>query len=135
MKLSFKEFVDQYLLVTDPYIWDEHWAPIWTRCEPCFVKYNLIGKLETSERDFRLLNNAVSPAELSDQSEVELWRNRNSKFGSTSGASSPCNRLASKYAETRQYLAQLSPESIIELYKKFYLDFELFGYTLEELFV
>ncbi|CAG2110347.1 unnamed protein product [Medioppia subpectinata] len=32
----FKEFV-KHLLITSPYKYDEHWAPVWTRCEPCYV--------------------------------------------------------------------------------------------------
>ncbi|KAH7642112.1 chondroitin 4-sulfotransferase-like protein [Dermatophagoides farinae] len=136
LRVTFKEFVDELLLPTDPYQYDEHWAPIWTRCEPCLVHYDFIGKLETSEEDFRNFKSRVNGKLIN----VTVWENLNEQFSSPikNNASSlllkKCQRQRLKYAETIRYLSQLSSKSLIELYKRYYLDFELFGYTMDELF-
>jgi len=109
----FREFV-QLLLTTNPFQYDEHWAPYWTRCEPCYVEYDFIGKLETSEEDFKFITNK-------NHINQTIWENKNF---------SP--KMANR--EAKKYLLQISPQEIIDLYKKYYLDFKLFGYTIEEIF-
>lgn len=135
-RVTFVQFVEELLLQTDPYLYDEHWAPIWTRCDPCFVHYDFIGKLESSNSDFEAFKIHIDKQLLNET----IWENQNSQFVSSepSEPKNASNRESrtteSKYIETRRYLVQLKPESIIELYKRYYLDFELFGYSLEELF-
>ena len=34
----------------------EHWVPFWKVCSPCHFKYDMIGKLETSQDDFAVNN-------------------------------------------------------------------------------
>ncbi|GFR11148.1 carbohydrate sulfotransferase [Trichonephila clavata] len=53
-RISFAEFV-WYLTHTTERDYDEHWAPYWSRCDPCLVDYNFIGKLETAQHDFHML--------------------------------------------------------------------------------
>ncbi len=109
----FNEFV-RLLLSTNPYQYDEHWAPYWTRCEPCFIEYDFIGKLETSEQDFKYIAKK-------NQINQTFWENKNF-------LTKTINR------EAKKYLLQIAPQDIIELYKKYFLDFKLFGYTIEEIF-
>lgn len=45
--------------------------------------------------------------------------------------SNDCDELS---FTTRTYIKFLNQQTIIDLYKKFFLDFELFGYSIEELF-
>ncbi|OTF80768.1 chondroitin 4-sulfotransferase-like protein [Euroglyphus maynei] len=136
IRVTFREFVEELLLPNDPYQYDEHWAPVWTRCEPCLVHYDFIGKLETSEEDFRNFKSRVNDKLIN----VTVWENLNEKFSPSmkNNVSSlmleKCQRQRLKYAETIHYLSQLPPKSLIELYKIYYLDFELFGYTIDELF-
>jgi hypothetical protein len=110
----FNEFV-RLILTTNPYQYNGHWAPYWTRCEPCFIEYDFIGKLETSQQDFKYIakKNKINQT---------FWENKNFLTKMT-------NR------EAKKYLLQISPQDIIELYKKYYLDFKLFGYTIEEIFM
>ncbi|XP_054155242.1 carbohydrate sulfotransferase 14-like [Oppia nitens] len=110
-KPTFQEFV-KLLLTTNEYTYDEHWAPIWTRCEPCYVDYDFIGKLETSAQDFAVISNKLNLSQM-------FWENKN----------------VNKYRnQVKQYLLQISSQEIIGLYKKYFLDFKLFGYTIEEIF-
>ena len=136
-RITFGQFVEELLLPNDPCKYDEHWAPIWTRCEPCFVHYDFIGKLESSV-DFANFKQHINEQQLINQT---IWENPNRHFGSVVPETSSdqpeerqCRSERFKYDETRRYLTQLKPESIIELYKLYYLDFELFGYTIDELF-
>lgn len=145
LKVTFKEFVEELLLKEDPYQYDEHWAPIWTRCEPCYLQYDFIGKLETGEEDFRRFKSKVNPELIN----MNIWENFNIQFGEQTAIllnnneklsqkelkiKLRCQKQRSKYIETIRYLLQLTPKTLIELYKRYYLDFELFGYNIEELF-
>lgn len=147
LRVTFKEFVEELLLKEDPYQYDEHWAPIWTRCEPCYVDYDFIGKLETGEEDFRRFKSKVN----SNLINMNIWENINVQFGEKllnnhnpdendklNGKELKiklrCQKQRLKYIETIRYLLQLTPKTLIELYKRYYLDFELFGYNIEELF-
>lgn len=160
-RVTFREFVEELLLKTDPYQFDEHWAPIWTRCEPCYMHYDFIGKLENSHDDFKEFKYQINENLVN----ITIWENFNQQFSNnatetsnekknnnhsdiraTSDAASvvndhqkaedlkQCQLVRYKYAETARYLAQLPIQTLMKLYKIYYLDFELFGYTLEELF-
>ncbi len=141
---TFSQFVDELLLkVEDPRLYDEHWAPVWSRCEPCFLRYDLVGKLESSAADFAAFKGHLARTDAEERQLVNttIWANFNSQFstskrlsGSGNEEETKCRREHFKYEETVRYLATLRPESIIELYRRYYLDFELFGYTVEELF-
>lgn len=138
---TFAEFVDDMLLLeVDPRKYDEHWAPIWTRCEPCYLKYDFVGKLENSRADFAAFKGhlATSDKEEGVLVNTTIWANYNERFNAKvadlSSDETVCRSEHFKYEETVRYLATLRPKSLVELYRKYYLDFELFGYTFEELF-
>lgn len=144
LRPTFSQFVDELLLkVEDPRLYDEHWAPVWSRCEPCFLRYDLVGKLESSAADFAAFKGHLARTDAEERQLVNttIWANFNSQFSTSKRLSesgneeeTKCRREHFKYEETVRYLATLRPESIIELYRRYYLDFELFGYTVEELF-
>ncbi|KAG8195371.1 hypothetical protein JTE90_001388 [Oedothorax gibbosus] len=50
-RITFREFI-WYLIHTVERDYNEHWSPYWSRCDPCLVDYNFIGKLETAKQDF-----------------------------------------------------------------------------------
>ncbi|KAH8036587.1 hypothetical protein HPB51_002125 [Rhipicephalus microplus] len=52
--ITFPQFVD-YLLRVPVSQWDDHWAPYYSRCEPCLFRYNFVGHLATAVRDMALL--------------------------------------------------------------------------------
>ena len=114
-KPIFKEFV-KLLLTSKLHEYDEHWAPLWSRCEPCYVDYDFIGKLETPQ-DFQLMQNQIKPIFKSNET---IWENKN------------WNNFNNR--EAKKYLLQITAEQIISLYKIYFFDFKLFGYTIEEIF-
>ncbi|KAG0433541.1 hypothetical protein HPB47_019846, partial [Ixodes persulcatus] len=48
--LTFPEFID-YILNQTVNQMDSHWAPYYVTCQPCTVKYEVVGKLETASGD------------------------------------------------------------------------------------
>ncbi|CAN7950918.1 unnamed protein product, partial [Ixodes pacificus] len=56
--LTFPEFID-YILNQTVNEMDPHWAPYFVTCQPCIVKYGVVGKLETASRDLALFFEAL----------------------------------------------------------------------------
>lgn len=114
----FSEFV-KLVLNSKIYELDEHWAPIWTRCEPCYVEYDIIGKLETPD-DWSLLQSRIRPPVKWKRT---IWENTSHNKSRDTIRN-----------EIKQYFLQISAKQIIDLYKLYFLDFQLFGYSIEEIF-
>jgi len=109
---TWKEFVT-YLLNTPVTKYDEHWMPIWMLCSPCRVRYDVIAKMETFSEDTQF---TLSLAGLEGELEVE-WKHRTGTGGSS-------DTIA-------EYYSQLSQAEVAALFKKYQLDFELYGYDPE----
>lgn len=120
--VTFMEFV-QYLLTPDMSMnyqsnnqsnnqsYNEHWEPISSLCNPCLVKYNVIGKYET----------------LIDDSGLVL------KTLGVDWVTFPAGQRTSGTAEKlRRYFDNLPISMIRSLYKLYEKDFKLFGYNLDE---
>ncbi|XP_068249877.1 carbohydrate sulfotransferase 13-like [Palaemon carinicauda] len=111
---TFEEFV-KYLIGTDlVYYADDHWMPYYLYCTPCLLDYDVIAKFETLERDQNYvilkkhLGNKIKPT----------WKHL------TKGV---------KTSDTvRKYFATITKKDLMELYKKYQLDFELFDYSVDE---
>lgn len=113
--VTFTEFV-QYLLMPELNInktYNEHWKPITDLCNPCIVRYNVIGKYETLIDDSALALHIIGVDNLTFPAGQK-----------TSGTS----ELMTKYFDP-------FPMKITRnLYKVYEDDFKLFGYTLEDVF-
>jgi len=108
----FSEFLN-YLLDKDLRYDDEHWAPFYKECTPCHVNYTFIGHFETLYWDMHLLAQKTNL--------VEKWDDPNDYFQS------------STYLKVSQeYYAGIDRDVIRKLYKRYKIDFELFGYSPEE---
>lgn len=116
---TFEEFIN-YLIETHPFLYDEHWAPYWTRCEPCLIKYDFIGKLETSKQDLEFLLAKCKQNKCKQNLDNRIWENK--------------NNITKTNNKIKYYFIKLTPEKITQLYKIYFLDFKLFGYTIEEIF-
>jgi len=94
---------------------DDHWIPFYLFCTPCLVRYDVIAHVETLLRDQIYM---IRVADL-EGSITPLWTHL------TKG-----HRSAGDTA--RKYFSQLNKWQVRQLFEKFRLDFELFGYDYEE---
>ncbi|KAH6943623.1 hypothetical protein HPB50_024810 [Hyalomma asiaticum] len=106
--VTFPQFVD-YLLRVPVSQWDDHWAPYYSRCEPCLFRYNFVGHLETAGQDMAL-----------------LWRRMGLKNPPES--SSTLERRNVTPRRRRHYFDQLTASQVEGLYQRYFYDFALFGY-------
>ena len=51
---TFVEFVD-YLLSTPVTEYNDHWIPYWLHCHACEIEYDVVGKIDTIERDINFI--------------------------------------------------------------------------------
>ncbi|CAN8002221.1 unnamed protein product [Ixodes hexagonus] len=118
--MTFSLFVD-YLLTRPDAEWDDHWAPYYSRCEPCLFDYDVIGKLETGDRDFGILFSrmGIKGGDL-------VPRKNTRRTGDGGGEGGTRNNKSAK-----DYFAELSSSQVMRLYGRYFYDFELFGYDLK----
>ncbi|XP_045612542.1 carbohydrate sulfotransferase 8 [Procambarus clarkii] len=89
------------------------WTPYWVQCGVCANDFQLIMKLETMEDDERFL---VTLADLQELKEIHERRNAKS----------------SSSTSHHHYFKQLSTQQMLQLHQRYLLDFQLFGYSLDE---
>ncbi|KAK2720453.1 hypothetical protein QYM36_004365, partial [Artemia franciscana] len=110
--VTFSEFV-QYLIAhksSESGPFNEHWRPMHELCEPCRVKYDIIGKYETLNEDSWLV--------------LENPRlDQKVKFP-------PGLKKSTAYL-VKSYLSQIPESQLIKLYHLYELDFKLFGYDFD----
>ncbi|XP_061403987.1 carbohydrate sulfotransferase 8-like isoform X1 [Lethenteron reissneri] len=108
--VTFPEMVRFILDPERPLGQDVHWLPAHHLCQPCLLRYDYLGKVETLGRDAAELLARVRAPE--------------SVF-----YSSPKDKRSSA-SLTGYYLAQLSSKVRQQLYTFYYGDYKLFGYPL-----
>ncbi|KAM7296329.1 carbohydrate sulfotransferase 13 [Ixodes scapularis] len=110
--LTFPEFVD-YILNQRMNQMNPHWAPYYITCQPCTIKYDVVGKLETASRDFALFLGAlgVRPEDIPH-------KNKGGKQGFRKSA--------------REFFKELTLHQVMRLYERFFFDFEMFGYDFRD---
>ncbi|XP_064100079.1 carbohydrate sulfotransferase 11-like isoform X3 [Macrobrachium nipponense] len=112
---TFTEFV-QYLLETHMDKYDPHWAPFWKHCAPCAVSYHAIGKRETQLQDERFI---LEESGLATKANLKiLEENAHQGRGDT-------QKLMLKYFST------LNLSTLEKLYRRYEVDFYLFGYDVQ----
>ncbi|XP_043471620.1 carbohydrate sulfotransferase 9-like [Leptopilina heterotoma] len=108
---TWREFID-YLINTDLGSYaDDHWMPYYLYCTPCLLNYDFIAKVETLWQDQIF---TIHKLKL-DKKIKPNWRHNNGQSNAS-----------------RIYFSQLNKDMVQRLYKKFQLDFELFGYSPDE---
>jgi len=112
---SLEDFLE-YVLSTDLLGagFSSHWAPYWRACTPCHFPYDVIVKLETGEDDLAYLWQRTG---LDSQAAIP-WENR---------SSGPSSRHR---VELREFLAALPRELILRVHEKYRLDYQMFGYDI-----
>ncbi|XP_069180480.1 carbohydrate sulfotransferase 10 isoform X2 [Procambarus clarkii] len=91
------------------------WTPYWVQCGVCSSDYQLVIKLETMVADEQFLAHV---ADLKEIQNVHEWRNLKRDQAST--------------AVLPDYFKSLTKRQIWLLYDRFKLDFDLFGYSIDE---
>jgi len=109
---TWREFIT-YILNTPLTKFDEHWMPIWMLCSPCIVRYDVIAKMETFSEDTQY---TLAQAGLENKLTVE-WKHRTGTGGSS-------DTIA-------EYFSELTKSEVAALFRKYQLDFELYGYDPE----
>lgn len=107
---TFEEFV-RFLLEHDSHHLDEAWQPTIRRCTPCHIPYNVVVHYETLWHDVQ-------------------WAWKKAGLGQLNTTDYFVQNITPSVR--REYFSQLTLAQIIALYKKFKLDFEIYGYSLEE---
>uniref|UniRef100_A0A6B2E7X2 Carbohydrate sulfotransferase n=1 Tax=Phlebotomus kandelakii TaxID=1109342 RepID=A0A6B2E7X2_9DIPT len=114
--VTFSEFA-QYLLTPELSMnyqanqsFNEHWEPITNLCNPCFIKYNVIGKYETLIEDSALALQII---------------NATVTFPAGQRTSGTSERM-------RTYFDTLPIGTLRGLYQLYENDFKLFGYSLDD---
>ena len=122
-KFSFPEFVrflvnGTHEFADDPYVLTHqgvsyHWAPYWQECPVCssLTRPDYIIHMETLDRDLAIL---LEETNLSQH--MDLFPHTHSQTGGHSSSL------------TNTFLSKLSDQELSELYKKYSLDHQLFGY-------
>ncbi|XP_018027214.1 carbohydrate sulfotransferase 8 isoform X2 [Hyalella azteca] len=114
--ISFKTFAEFVVQETRrrpsfPYLAiDGHWRAYYVSCVPCNVQYKYVIKVETWDEDMRYVQQALD------------FKSRNDIHLNISNAT----------ATAVQYFKELPRELVKDLYETYLIDFEMFGYSMEE---
>ena len=116
---TFKEFV-RYLIDVNFTEYDNHWMPYFVFCTPCHVHYSYIAKTETINDDSLYIKQVLQSLgmTISEQEEEEATM----------------NRLNKAHELTEEDYSNIPKSMIQSLYKKYEIDFLMFGYEMESYF-
>ncbi|XP_068237527.1 carbohydrate sulfotransferase 11-like isoform X2 [Palaemon carinicauda] len=121
---EFVLFVSDEILSCEPFVnsaclqlIDPHWRPIYDRCAPCDFHYDVIAKVETFYEDQKYIRELTG---LSNNSS-DMKANGLPRAHSSKGPSS--------VKLTKEYFSLLSEEDKDRVYKAYFFDFYLFGYS------
>lgn len=89
------------------------WTPYWARCGVCAHDFQLIMKIETLDEDERFL---VTLADLAELKKAREWRHSGGNNSSTA----------------KKYFRELSTQQMLQLYQRYQLDFQMFGYSIHQ---
>lgn len=101
----------RYIAAEPEQYFDYHWRSFWKFCKPCSIRYDFIVKSETSEQDAR---------------EVFKHLRINDKI-----------HLPKRYKNSlspSKYYENIPDDLLQQIYEKYRMDFELFGYSLDKIY-
>ncbi|CAM1323930.1 Uncharacterised protein g8523 [Pycnogonum litorale] len=106
--LEFDEFIE-YIISTNPNMFDIHWRRYKDHCDPCRLRYDLIGKMDTMTDDRRYMYH---------QSKIQAIKDIDKR----------ANNLRSS-RKVHEYFSQLTKRQVIQLYVLYKPDFDYFDYS------
>ncbi|KAJ8688251.1 hypothetical protein QAD02_024046 [Eretmocerus hayati] len=116
---TFEEFI-RWLLQEDPTQYDSHWDRYYQHCSLCHVRYNQVLKLDnytTDELDFTFYH-----LNLGRHHSLRIHQLQETKGGQTN------------FEQTCNYFKNLSHASIVSLYEKYRIDFDMLNYDFDRYF-
>lgn len=112
---NFPQFIS-YLLRIPVMEFNDHWSPYWLHCQVCHNRFNVVGKFETIREDIEHISNSTN---LNVDITKFPW----------------ANKKGGKDAVSFKYFKLIDYDSIMKLYHIYKLDFEMFGYSVEDYLV
>ncbi|XP_070579574.1 carbohydrate sulfotransferase 11-like isoform X1 [Ptychodera flava] len=109
--LSFDKFVNYFLTARPENI---HWNSYYKSCDPCLLKYDFIGKLDTIYADVDYLSSALNV---------------------TFDYAKTAPHATHSSSRIRDYYSLLTKQQILGLYSMYYNDFKLFGFPYPDLYL
>ena len=129
---TFSQFIDHVLKdIKTPQ--SEHWRPQFLNCNYCGINYDMIGRVETLNKDLEYI---------SDINDIQFITSKGDKFEVNPSGGEKSNkkeaisqndkkkRKTSTEIKTMEYFATLSSTQLNNLYTLFQMDFEIFGYSV-----
>lgn len=114
---TFLEFasyiIDQFEMKVPP---DPHWQPLTEVCQPCFIPYDAVVKMETLHDDVDLLFRRIGATEIGRH----VWNPLRNKRPVTS---------TDRVKEAMQQLSSIQRRKLYNIYEN---DFKIFGYQYDE---
>lgn len=95
---------------------NDHFSPFYDLCRPCDVEYDFVGKMETMHRDSKFIIEKIFP---------------NSTLKTLPGMGT--SSKATKGPEVYDMFQTLPRDLVSKLYFAFQPDFDMYGYSLEDL--
>ncbi|KAM4690499.1 carbohydrate sulfotransferase 9-like [Rhinophrynus dorsalis] len=111
--VTFEEFI-LYILQEDPKRRDKHWKPMFELCDPCNIKYDILGKFETMAQDAEYVLKTIGAPKHVKYPSLKHYPNE-----------SRTNDIIS-----RNFIRDLPPNLLKTLFKIYHLDFSLFEYNI-----
>ena len=103
------------------YAYDPHWTPAYAICHPCRFRYDFILKTESFTGD---TNQLLEKLGLEDRAENQL-KHANPKDEVTS--------MKNTYERHKKLLENVTAETVRKFIDKYYFDFLMFDYDIEEM--
>lgn len=107
---TFQEFIT-YLIQESSDNYDHHWNQYYKHCSPCEIDYNFILKLDNhSPKELEYISSKLNVQKESLQN----------------------HQATTDFHRTCKYFQKLSCGTILQLYEKYKIDFEMFDYKVEK---
>ena len=103
-------------------------------CDYCDIRYDIIGRVENLENDFEYIasiNNFSSDLK-SLKGDLHIHPSGTKRFEKSSEKVSRKSYAKGKIEKTKHYFMLLNTTQIVNLYRMYQIDFEIFGYVAEQ---
>ena len=109
---TFEDFLEAVSFYPED-MYNKHWSPMWTICEPCLIDYDVITKTETMDEDFKYLQ--------------KKWNEKLKvpAFHAYSDTKMDYNNYEENLLKIYKNVSRKVIEKLVEVYE---WDFKLFGY-------